>query len=99
MLAAVTTEGQAPAISREPGVSLRRLSQGECPGAGKEGVKIAFHAGRVDKQVSRVPINKEQSVRMGNQTSAGIALITLGTVASDTVKGRPKHGKFSELQK
>ena len=52
MLAAVATEGHAPAVSWEPGISFGGWSVGDGTLAGRKGVKITLYAGWVYKEMS-----------------------------------------------
>jgi hypothetical protein len=71
-------------------MGVRRFSQGDCARTGIKGMKVAFHACRVYEEVSIRPSYKDQSVRVGDQTAAGSAMIGLRTIATGFLKGRMK---------
>jgi hypothetical protein len=56
-----------------------------CSRAGIEGVKIAFHPGRVHEDVSASPRYRKNSVRTGDEATAGNALIYLTSVAANCI--------------
>ena len=96
MLAAVATKGHPPAVSRKPGMSLGGRTVSNCTGAGIEGVKIAFHSGGVYETVSAARTYTMKPVRVGDQSTAGSALISFGTVAANSVcqESRGEHIGF-----
>jgi hypothetical protein len=71
-------------------MGFRRFSNGNCARTGIKGMKVAFHACRVDEEVSIGPSYEDQSVRVGDQAAAGSAVIGLRTIATGFFKGRMK---------
>lgn len=77
---AVAAEGHAPGISLKPGVLQGVLPACDCAGAGQEGVKVAFKADRVYKQMTACAADGKQPVGPGDCRSApgtqeGLALL------------------------
>ena len=53
-------------------------------------MKVAFHACRVYEEVSMGPAYEDQSVRMGDQSTARSAMIGIRTIPTGFFKGRMK---------
>jgi hypothetical protein len=85
MMTAVATKGHPPAVTRKPGMGLGGSAVSNCSRAGIEGVKIAFHPGRVHENVSASPRYRKNSVRTGDEAAAGNALIYLTSVAANCI--------------
>jgi len=85
MLAALTTEGHSPPVSRKPGMSFSGRTVSKCSWAGIEGVEVAFYPGRVHKEVSVGSTYAKKPVRVGNQADATNALIDFSAVATNSV--------------
>ncbi len=64
------------------------MSNDSCARAGREDVKIAFHAFGVYEDVSILAGKGKALVGMGYQVTADNALVSLFTIAADSLHGR-----------
>jgi hypothetical protein len=90
MLAAVTTEGQSPAVARKPSVGLRSSSMSNRTQAVRKGVEVAFDSSRIDEKMSIGSIDAYKSVRMSDHAPTSSTLVGLGAIATNSFDGRKK---------
>ena len=66
-------------------MGLRGWTMSNCTRAGIKGVEIAFYTGRIEEKVTVGSANAMKPVRVCDQTAAGNALISSGTVAANSI--------------
>jgi hypothetical protein len=98
MLAALPTESHAPGIPRKPTVLFCWLSKENGALTGHEGLKIAFHACRIDETVPAGAPKREEAVGMGDQAAAGAALKCLGSVSACSIARMMVHTRIPRLK-
>jgi hypothetical protein len=86
MLAAVAAEGQTPAISRKPRISLGSSTMSDCARTIRESVEVTFYTSWVYEKMPVAGPNAKQSIGVSDEAPAAGAQVDFGTIATNSFR-------------